>query len=49
MDDGVEVESVNDKFYTAFESLSIEKMEEVWSHGDNTICGHLGGICSQNG
>ncbi len=42
MDDSAIVESVNDRFYAAFESLSIQKMEEVWSHGDNTICVHPG-------
>jgi len=42
MDDTTEVERINNKFYAAFESLSIEKMEEVWSHGDNTVCVHPG-------
>ena len=30
------------RFYKAFESLSIEKMEEVWRHSDNAICIHPG-------
>lgn len=42
MDDSIEVEKINSKFYAAFESLSIEKMEEIWSHGDNTVCVHPG-------
>jgi len=29
MDDSIEVESVNNSFYEAFESLSMEKMEKV--------------------
>ena len=40
--DSIEVEKINGKFYEAFESLSIEKMEEVWRHSDNTICVHPG-------
>ena len=42
MDDTTEVERINNKFYAAFESLSIEKMDGVWSHGDNTVCVHPG-------
>jgi len=42
MDDSIEVEKINGRFYAAFESLSIEKMEEIWSHNDNTICVHPG-------
>lgn len=36
------IENSNTRFYKAFESLSIEKMEEVWKHNDNTICIHPG-------
>jgi len=36
------IENSNSRFYEAFESLSIEKMEEVWNHSDNTICIHPG-------
>ena len=36
------VEKSNIKFYQAFESLSLEKMEEVWDHTDNTVCVHPG-------
>ena len=41
---GVEltVDDCNSKFYRAFESLSIEKMDEIWKHGDDTICIHPG-------
>jgi len=42
MDDSIEVEKINSRFYAAFESLSMEKMEEVWSHNDNTVCVHPG-------
>lgn len=42
MDDAKEVEMMNNRFYEAFESLSIDKMEEVWSHKDNTVCVHPG-------
>ena len=36
------IENSNTRFYKAFETLSIEKMEEVWKHDDNTICIHPG-------
>ena len=41
---GVEetIEDSNSIFYKAFESLSIEKMEDVWKHSDDTICIHPG-------
>ena len=41
---GVEqtIEDSNSRFYKAFESLSIEKMEEVWKHSDDVICIHPG-------
>ncbi len=41
---GVEqfIEASNSRFYKAFESLSIEKMDEVWKHSDDTICIHPG-------
>ena len=31
------IENNNTRLYKAFESLSIEKMEEVWKHSDDTI------------
>jgi hypothetical protein len=41
---GVEqiIDNSNSTFYKAFESLSIEKMEEVWKHSDDTVCIHPG-------
>jgi len=36
------IEGSNSRFYEAFESLSIEKMEGVWKHSDDTICIHPG-------
>ena len=41
---GVEqtIENNNTRLYKAFENLSIEKMEEVWKHSDDTICIHPG-------
>jgi SnoaL-like domain len=32
----------NSRFYKAFESLSIEKMDAAWKHSDDTICIHPG-------
>jgi len=37
-----QVENVNTQFYNAFESLSIERMERLWKHEDNTVCIHPG-------
>ncbi len=42
VDDNTEIENANNRFYEAFENLSIAKMEEVWSHKDDTICVHPG-------
>ena len=41
---GVEqtIEDTNSRFYKAFESLSIEKMDAAWKHCDDTICIHPG-------
>lgn len=41
---GVEqqIEDSNARFYKAFESLAIEKMEEVWKHSEDVICIHPG-------
>jgi len=36
------VEDSNIRFYKAFESLSIEKMDAAWKHSDDTICIHPG-------
>ena len=32
----------NSDFYNAFENLSIERMERVWKHDENTVCVHPG-------
>src|SRR5687768_18310587 len=37
-----DIENANDKFYDAFENLSITMMESVWSHKDDCICIHSG-------
>ena len=41
---GVEetIEDSNTRFYKAFETLSIEKMEEAWKHSDDITCIHPG-------
>ena len=36
------IEKSNIRFYQAFESLSLEKMADVWDHTDNTVCVHPG-------
>src|ERR1044072_4406886 len=36
------IEDSNSRFYKAFESLSIEKMELVWKHSNDAICIHPG-------
>jgi SnoaL-like domain len=36
------IENSNTRFYKALESLSIEKMAEIWKHSDNAICIHPG-------
>ena len=36
------IQKINTRFYNAFESLSLERMEEVWKHGDDIICVHPG-------
>ena len=37
-----EVTNANRKFYEAFESLDISKMDEVWAHLDYVTCVHPG-------
>ena len=37
-----EVTKANQKFYEAFESLDISKMDEVWAHLDYVTCVHPG-------
>jgi ketosteroid isomerase-like protein len=36
------VNRTNTEFYRAFESLSIEMMDNLWKHDDNVICIHPG-------
>ena len=36
------LQKINSRFYNAFESLSLERMEEVWKHSDDIICVHPG-------
>jgi hypothetical protein len=36
------IQEVNSRFYNAFESLSLERMEEIWKHSDDIICIHPG-------
>jgi ketosteroid isomerase-like protein len=36
------IQTVNTRFYNAFESLSLERMEVVWKHSDDIICVHPG-------
>ncbi|MFL6359699.1 MAG: nuclear transport factor 2 family protein [Nitrososphaeraceae archaeon] len=36
------VNNTNTEFYRAFESLSIEMMDNLWKHDENVICIHPG-------
>jgi ketosteroid isomerase-like protein len=36
------IQKVNTRFYNAFESLSLERMEVVWKRSDDIICVHPG-------
>jgi hypothetical protein len=36
------IQNINIGFYKAFESLSLERMEEVWKHSDDVVCVHPG-------
>src|SRR5215207_217774 len=35
-----EIQKINTRFYNAFESLSLERMEVVWKHSDDVVCVH---------
>jgi len=35
-------EDANDSFYQAFEELSIQKMDKIWSHSESSSCVHPG-------
>jgi hypothetical protein len=37
-----DIENANDQFYNAFENVSINMMENIWSHNDSCICIHPG-------
>ncbi len=41
-DDAKEVQEANARFYRAFESLEISRMDQIWSHGDHVRCIHPG-------
>lgn len=41
-DDAKEVGEANARFYRAFESLEISRMDQIWSHGDHVRCIHPG-------
>jgi ketosteroid isomerase-like protein len=36
------IQDINIQFYKAFESLSLERMEQVWKHSDDIVCVHPG-------
>ena len=36
------IQDINIQFYKAFESLSLERMEQVWKHSDDVVCVHPG-------
>jgi ketosteroid isomerase-like protein len=36
------IHDINIQFYKAFESLSLERMEQVWKHSDDVVCVHPG-------
>lgn len=37
-----EVEAANEAFYGAFESLDLDRMDDVWAHHDGVRCVHPG-------
>jgi hypothetical protein len=36
------IQDINIQFYKAFESLSLERMEQVWKHSNDVVCVHPG-------
>ena len=42
MSDVSAVEQANARFYQAFETLDLARMEQVWSHGEHVKCVHPG-------
>jgi ketosteroid isomerase-like protein len=37
-----DVEAANARFYRAFEALDLDRMDEVWAHGEHVGCVHPG-------
>ena len=37
-----EIRAANQRFYDAFNELSIERMDEVWENSDRAMCVHPG-------
>ena len=42
MTDLAAVEQANARFYLAFETLDLARMDEVWAHGEHVKCVHPG-------
>ena len=42
MSDLAEVEQANARFYQAFETLDLARMDQVWAHGEHVQCVHPG-------
>jgi len=42
MTDPAAVEQANARFYRAFETLDLARMDEVWAHGEHVKCVHPG-------
>src|SRR5262249_40227367 len=42
MSDLAEVEQANARFYQAFETLDLARMDQVWAHGEQVKCVHPG-------
>jgi ketosteroid isomerase-like protein len=42
MIDLAEVEQANARFYQAFETLDLARMDQVWAHGEHVQCVHPG-------
>ncbi len=42
LDERAEVEEANARFYRVFESMDLERMEQIWAHGDHVRCVHPG-------
>ncbi len=42
LDERAEVEEANARFYRVFESMDLERMDQIWAHGDHVRCVHPG-------